>query len=98
MLWVGCWIVLPLFLGLVVGRLFQAFAGWLDRRNPDDLPLAAGAWLREMIARSGLPVRVFPARKLDESANHYLPSSKMIVLEQMVFYKPDPGAWATAAH
>jgi hypothetical protein len=49
MLLVGCWIVLPLFLGLVVGRLFHAFAAWLDRRHPDDLPLSAGAWLREQI-------------------------------------------------
>jgi Zn-dependent membrane protease YugP len=98
MLLVGCWIVLPLFLGMLVGRLFHAFAGWLDRRHPDDLPLAAGAWLREQIQKHQLPVRACPARKLEDSANHYLPSSKMIVLEQMVFYKPDPGAWATAAH
>jgi Zn-dependent membrane protease YugP len=97
-LWVGAWATLPLLFQLLVGQLYGLAAAWVDWRHPDTLPLTAGAWLREQIARFGLPVRVLPQPQPKSARSYFSSARGAIVLAQLVFYKPDPGAWAIAAH
>lgn len=67
----------------------------LDHRIPDDLPMTAGEWLVDRIARLRYPIA---ALVTDRERDAYWPAAKLIQLREQTFFKADPVYWSTAAH
>jgi Zn-dependent membrane protease YugP len=67
----------------------------LDHRIPDDLPMTAGEWLVDRIARLGYPIA---ALVTDQEGDAYWPAARLIQLRVQTFFKADPVYWSTAAH
>jgi len=94
------WPVLAL---LYVPRLAQLLAGALARHSrdaldheiPDALPMTAGEWLAERLARLGYPIA---ALVTNEHTDGYRPGDRLIQLTDATYFKADPVFWVTAAH
>lgn len=67
----------------------------LDWQIPDELPMTAGEWLVERIARLRYPIE---AVATDHSVDAYQPTNRLIQLHTRTYFKADPVYWATAAH
>lgn len=70
----------------------------IDERVPDDLPIGAGAWLREYEAEHCLGLRVYAGAPGSSHVDAYVPSAHVITLSRDVYVKKDPSFWAVAAH
>ncbi len=93
----------PVLLLLYVPRLVQELTGLLarhggdglDRAIPDELPMTAGEWLVDRIARLRHPIA---ALVTDRREDAYRPGDGVIQLHAQTYFKADPVYWAAAAH
>ena len=85
----------PRLVTQLASLLVQHCDDGLDRRIPDELPMTAGEWLVERIARLGYPIA---AVVTDVGVDAYQPASRLIQLHERTYFKADPVYWATAAH
>jgi Zn-dependent membrane protease YugP len=67
----------------------------LDHQIPDELPMTAGEWLAERLARLGYPIAAIVTDKLGDA---YRSREKLIQLTDATYFKADPAYWAIAAH
>lgn len=70
----------------------------LDRYFPDELPMTAGEWLKQVLPRTGLGhVQVVTTSK-DIDTDGFHPHQHVIQLSQGTYFKRDPIFWGIAAH
>ena len=89
-------LALRVALPLVVVVAYKVVHAYLDRRIPDDLPLAAGDWAWEQSAALGLGLSVVVRTGAGSGA--FNPPHRRIELPEETYLKRDPAFWATAAH
>ncbi len=98
--WTGFFALLFLqrILVLLVASGYKRLKARIDATLPDDLPIGAGPWLEEQIAKRQVAVRVIVDPSGGDEGDAYFPAAKTLVLSREVWGKHDASFWAVAAH
>ena len=85
----------PCLAQMLAGMLARYSRSALDHKIPDALPMTAGEWLAERLARRGDAIA---ALVTNEHRDGYRPGDQLIQLRDETYFKADPVFWSTAAH
>jgi Zn-dependent membrane protease YugP len=89
---------LPFVLTSAVTLVYSFVHRAVRARRPDELPLGAGAWTRQLADQLGLDLEIGPTPVGSAGIDAFFPSARYVALKEGTFYRRDPATWAIGAH